>query len=71
VSNTRWGQNVLTNNYDPDLLKGWGVRPSDWDYSAAIQQQILRRLRWRSHNRRAFRGFTVQDNTAAVGDYTP
>ncbi len=27
VSNSRWGQNVLTNNYDPNLLKGWGVRP--------------------------------------------
>jgi hypothetical protein len=73
VSNTRWGQNVLTNNYDPDLLKGWGVRPSDWDYSAAIQQQVLRRLSVEvSYNRRAFRGFTVQDNTlAAVGDFTP
>ena len=73
VSNTRWGQNVLTNNYDPDLLKGWGVRPSDWDYSVAIQQQVLRRLSVEvSYNRRAFRGFTVQDNTlAAVGDYTP
>ena len=41
VSNTRWGQNVLTNNYDPNLLKGWGVRPSDWDFGASVQQQIL------------------------------
>ena len=44
VSNTRWGQNVLTNNYDPDLLKGWGVRPSDWDFGASVQQQILTRM---------------------------
>jgi len=72
VSNVRWGQNVLTNNYDPKLLKGWGVRANDWDYSAAIQQQVLKRLSVEvSYNRRAFRGFTVQDNTlAAASDYT-
>jgi len=64
ISNQRWGQNVLTNNYDPDLLKGWGVRASDWDYTVAVQQQILKRLSVEvSYNRRAFRGFTVQDNT--------
>jgi len=64
ISNQRWGQNVLTNNYDPDLLKGWGVRASDWDYTVAVQQQLLRRLSVEvSYNRRAFRGFTVQDNT--------
>ena len=69
VSNSRWGQNVLTNNYDPNLLKGWGVRPSDWDYSAAIQQQVLRRLSVEvSYNRRAFRGFTVQDNTLVANN---
>jgi hypothetical protein len=73
VSNVRWGQNVLTNNYDPDLLKGWGVRPSDWGFTAAVQQQVLRRLSVEvSYNRRSFRGFTVQDNTlTTAGDYTP
>jgi hypothetical protein len=72
VSNTRWGQNILTNNYDPDLLEGWGVRPSDWNVSAAVQQQVLRRLSVEvAYNRRSFRGFTVQDNTlAAPSDYT-
>jgi hypothetical protein len=73
VSNVRWGQNVLTNNYDPDLLHGWGVRASDWDYTVAVQQQILKRLSVEvSYNRRAFRGFTVQDNTlTTTADYTP
>jgi hypothetical protein len=72
VSNVRWGQNVLTNNYDPDLLKGWGVRPSDWNTSVSVQQQVLRRVSVEvAYNRRSFRGFTVQDNTlAGVGDYT-
>jgi hypothetical protein len=72
VSNVRWGQNILTNNYDPDLLKGWGVRPSDWSFSAAVQQQLLRRLSVEvSYNRRSFRGFTVLDNTLSTpADYT-
>jgi hypothetical protein len=73
VSNVRWGQNVLTNNYDPDLLHGWGVRASDWDYSVAVQQQVLKRVSVEvAYNRRTFRGFTVQDNTlTTAADYTP
>ena len=64
VSNARWGQNVLTNNYDPNLLKGWGVRPSDWDFGASLQQQILTRMSVEvAFHRRSFAGFTVQDNT--------
>jgi hypothetical protein len=30
VSDTKFGQYVLTNNFDPAVLNGWGVRPSDW-----------------------------------------
>ena len=64
VSNSRWGQNVLTNQYDPNLLKGWGVRPSDWDFGVSVQQQILRRMSVEvAYHRRSFAGFTVQDNT--------
>ena len=71
VSNARWGQNVLTNQYDPDLLKGWGVRPSDWNFGLSIQQQILRRMSVEvAYHRRSFAGFTVQDNTlAAVNEF--
>jgi hypothetical protein len=64
VSNTRWGQNVLTNQYDPNLLKGWGVRPSDWDFGISVQQQLMRRMSVEvAYHRRSFKGFTVQDNT--------
>ena len=31
VSNTSFGQNVLTNNFDPGVLNGWGVRPLGLD----------------------------------------
>ena len=51
----RWGQNVLTNNYDPDLLNGWGVRPSDWNFGASVQQQILTRMSVEvAYHRRSF-----------------
>jgi hypothetical protein len=36
VSNTSFGQYVLTNNFDPEILNGWGVRPSDWSFDVAI-----------------------------------
>ena len=69
VSNSRWGQNVLTNNYDPNLLKGWGVRPSDWDFGISVQQQLLRRMSVEvAYHRRSFAGFTVQDNTLVTNN---
>jgi Carboxypeptidase regulatory-like domain len=72
MSNLRFGQNVLTNNYDPNLLKGWGVRPSDWSVNVSVQQQILPRASIEvGYARRSFRGFTVNDNTlAGPADYS-
>src|SRR5262245_57886846 len=43
VSNTSFGQYVLTNNFDRAILNGWGVRPSDWSLDVSIQRQILSR----------------------------
>ena len=40
MSNTNFGKNVLTNNFDPGILDGWGVRPSDWNLGVSVQQQI-------------------------------
>ena len=37
-------QNVLTNNFDPRILSGWGVRPSDWNLGVSLEQQS--RARW-------------------------
>jgi len=43
ISNLRFGQGILTNSFDPDLLSGSGVRPSDWSIGLSVQQQILPR----------------------------
>ena len=73
VSNTSFGQNVLTNNFDPGVLNGWGVRPSDWTLDVSIQRQILPRASVTlAYSRRWFHGFTVADNLALQpSDLTP
>jgi hypothetical protein len=73
ISNQRFGQNVLTNNFDPDLMKGWGVRPSDWSINVSLQQQVLPRMSVEvAYARRSFSGFTVTDNLlVSAANYTP
>jgi hypothetical protein len=73
LSNTSFGQNVLTNNFDPGVLNGWGVRPSDWTLDVSIQRQILPRAALTlTYSRRWFHGFTVADNLALQPtDLTP
>jgi hypothetical protein len=73
MSNTRFAQNVLTNNFDPALLNGWGVRPSDWTFDVSIQRQILSRASATiAYSRRWFQGFTVVDNLLVQpSDLTP
>jgi hypothetical protein len=67
------GQFPLTNNFDPALLNGWGVRASDWTLGASIQQQILPRASIEvAYTRRWYHGFTVLDNNSlANSDLTP
>jgi Carboxypeptidase regulatory-like domain len=73
VSNAMFGQNVLTNNFDPSILNGWGVRPSDWDLSVSAEQQVGSRSSVNvTYTRRWFHGFTVVDNLALQpSDMTP
>jgi hypothetical protein len=72
VSNLRFGQNVLTGNFDPDVLNGWGVRASDWSFGISVQQQLAERMSLEvAYHRRWFGGFTVTDNLAvASSDYS-
>jgi hypothetical protein len=73
LSNTDFGKNVLTNNFEPKILNGWGVRPSDWNLGVSIEHQILSRASVSvEHTRRWFRGFFVADNLALQpSDLTP
>jgi hypothetical protein len=71
LSNQAFGQAVTTTNYDPGLLNGWGIRPSDWHYSASVQQQLAGRLSVEvAYTRRTFRGANATDNLrTTAADY--
>jgi hypothetical protein len=73
LSNTDFGKNTLTNNFDAGILAGWGVRPSDWDLDVSFQQQLGRRSSLDvTYTRRWYRGSSVADNLALQpSDLTP
>ena len=63
LSNVNFGRNVLTNSFDPRVVSGWGVRPSDWHLGISLQQQIGARSSVDvTYIRRWYQGFTVVDN---------
>src|SRR6185436_8110291 len=57
MSNANFGKPLFTNTYDPAILEGWGVRPSDWQIGVSVQQELLPRVsveigyyrRWLTH----------------------
>jgi len=69
-SNRNFGRtDVFSNTVDPTLLKGWGVRPSDWQYGVSVQHEILPRTSIDvGYVRRVFHGFTITDNLAVGAD---
>jgi hypothetical protein len=72
MSNTSFGKNTLTNQFDPALLNGWNVRPSDWNFGVSFEQQVGSRSSLAvTYTRRWFHGFSVADNLAAAAtDFT-
>lgn len=44
LSNNNFGKLAFTNNYDPTILEGWGVRPSDWQFGVSVQQELFPRV---------------------------
>jgi hypothetical protein len=58
---------------DPAILEGWGVRESDWQFGASVQQQVLPRVGMElGYNRRWFQNFLVTDNQLiGPADYEP
>jgi hypothetical protein len=70
-SNQNFGRAVFTSTNDPAILEGWGVRPDDWSFSAAIQQEVLPRVSVEvGYYRRWYGNTTETDNRAVTpGDY--
>jgi hypothetical protein len=72
LSDTNFGQPTPSTTVDPRVLKGWSVRPYNWEYSASIQHEITPRVSMDfGYFRRWFGNFAVTDNLAlAPSDFT-
>jgi hypothetical protein len=70
VSNNNFASTQLVGaTYDPDLLSGWGKRPSDWSLGISVQQELFPRASVEvGYHRRWFTMYTtngsVTDNLA-------
>ena len=70
--NAAFGNPILVNNYDPAVLKGWGIRPGDWQVGVTLQQQVVPRVSVEvGYVRRWLQNFYVTDNLlVAPSDFT-
>jgi hypothetical protein len=74
IDNLQFGSNQLVGaQFDPSLLSGWGVRPSDWSYGVSVQQQLFPRASVEvGYYRRTFTqyttGGTVNNNLAITAN---
>ena len=66
-----FGKSSATTTVNPALLKGWGVRPADWQWGVNVQQELMPRVSLEvGYNRRWFKNFYVTDNLAvSPSDY--
>ena len=72
ISNLNFGTATFSNTIDPDILHGWGVRPSDWNWGVSVQHEVLPRTSVEvGFFHREFYGFAVTDNLAvSPSDFT-
>jgi hypothetical protein len=71
MANTNFGKVVPGATYDLDLLRGWGKRNNNWEFSAGVQQALLPRVAADvSYFRRSYGNFIVVDDRAvAAADF--
>jgi hypothetical protein len=72
LDNRRFGTSEFSVNYDPEFVKGWGVRPYSWEFGASVQRELIPQVSATvGYFRRWFGNFAVTDNLAtAASDYT-
>ena len=72
INNVNFGTSTFSNTIDPDILHGWGVRPSDWNWGVSVQHEVLPRTSVEiGFFHREFYGFVVTDNLAvSPSDFT-
>jgi hypothetical protein len=71
--NINFGNFLPTTFYDPAILNGWGVRPSNWEFSTSVQHELMPRVSINAgYYRRIMGNFMVLDNEAlSASDFLP
>lgn len=58
---------MFSGSFDPAILEGWGVRPSDWQIGVSVQQRVMAGVSVEvGYFRRWLQNFTVIDNQAVT-----
>jgi hypothetical protein len=72
ISDLRFGQPIPSRNYDPDYLRGWGVRGTSWQGALSVQQELRPNLAMNvGYYRASYGNFTVTRNRAtSPSDYS-
>ncbi|HEY7188388.1 MAG TPA: hypothetical protein VH436_17650, partial [Vicinamibacterales bacterium] len=73
VSDTNFGQPTRSTTSDPKTTHGWGNRPYQWEFSAAVDHQLAPKVSASvGYFRRTFGNFIVVDNLAlSATDFSP
>ena len=73
VANRAFGSLTPEQNFDPEILSGWGKRSYDWELTAGVQREIVSRVSADvTYFRRWYGNFTAVDNRAVTAsDFTP
>jgi hypothetical protein len=73
MANPDFGSTRAGTTYDPDLLKGWNLRPSNWQFEVAVQREILPRISINAGYWRSWMGnfFATDNRTTGPVDFEP
>jgi hypothetical protein len=70
-ANANYGTARFSNTFNPDYVKGWGVRPYQWVFTPSVQQELWPQVSLNvGYVRRVSGNFPVTDNIAlAAADF--